>query len=1745
MNGDSVLAALQTSPPLALDHRWAGNDLLLTPADALRPGQEYAFVLSPDAADEQGIPLAVEHRWRYQTRPLLGEIGHPTERRRDAPITVRFNYPMDEDSVTAALTIEPALPGAFDWNEQQTILSFTPAGPLPSQTSFTLRFTDDIKELGGSWLPAPEPFTFTTPAPILLSEPRGNAVHPASVVRLTFDRLVDTEKTAAAFQIEPALNGTIEWQETTLIYRPENGHLEPQATYTVTVGVSALDAAGEPLLLQPYSWSFRTGQSEPVASFGWGPNAQVLDAGGRRAVHFNLIARRQNLRDPSFVTFELYHLSLADFLDRYSSGFRGVAGREQTTISTAGLQQATSWQVVPGPSPHEWINLQEVIIPAEVTPGLYILNLVAGDLNDQLILIISHNSLMVKQAEGQLVTWLTAVNGEPVAAAEMNVYARDGRRLDQGRSDENGTYRTQVNTDPQPLIVVARSGNDVTVSGLSNEWLQGASPWGAWWQPAPGARNFAAHIYTDRPIYRPGQTVFYKAIIRQDDDALLSLLPEGMAVTVRIRDGRNNVAQTVTLATNPFGAVHGQFAIAEGAGLGSYAVELLVDGESQRQLFKVEDYRKPDYEVMVSANADRYVQGEQIEATVDSRYLFGEAVAGAQVTVNFFYLGERGWWESDAGSDPYIWYEAGRQPVHGRTDDNGRFTFRLPAESSYSSGTVHWQSNLQEGILAIEASVNDGSHQVVNGLKTVRIYNVAERIELDTGSYFQRPGQSFPIRAQVSDLSGSPVHGRQLNVNLRRYSSTTYNYDQVVQSAQLATGADGRATIPFTINEPGYYQLYVSGRDSAGREISFTSWLYAMSQDIFGSWHGRSGTLAISAEQSEYAPGDTARLVVESAFSGPALLTFERGTTRREQLIELTAPITFVDIPVRPDDVPNVFVTVNAWQEQETTLGEYSWQSIPDGRLHVATTSLSVPAADRILNVTITADKESYAPRQEATFTLRVTNGRGEPVSAELSLALVDEAIFTLSHELSGPIYDAFYYPRANVVRTYHSLAPVRDLGGGGMGGGGGNGLAGNPRSDFPDTAQWFPSLHTDANGQVVVTVTLPDSLTSWRLTAKATTADTQVGETVTNITTRQDVIVRPILPRVLTAGDQAILSALVHNYSGRRQSMTVSLAVAGSSFLSVAGPLTQTVTLAAGEVQRVGWAVTAVAAGEAELLVRVVAGEDTLDAVQLPLWVRPLAVLDVTAEVGQFSGALNSTVQIPAGTLEMSSVRLELSRSIAGSLLEGLDYLTGFPYGCVEQTMSRALPNAVVGRAFHQLGVGNPALQADLPPMINAGLQRLYGFQHNDGGWGWWYDDRSDPYQTAWVVFGLAVTAEAGYEVDEAVLHRGAGWLQGHLEDMDPRMRAYTLYTLAVAGHGELQATRALALEAPELDTFSQAALALALHKLGAQAEARGLLDLLADTAVVSSSGRVSWPTGAVDAYDRRVMASTTRNTAIALSAFSQIRPNHELVPGTVQWLMGERRHQGWGTTNETAYAIIGLTDHLLATSFSEVTAATNYTVLLNGQTIASGSLGRGEPAASVEIPAAQLRSGSNQLRIEQSGSGRLYYTISRRVYLAQAEIDAAGAIQVSRSYLDPATNRPVEQVTPGQLVRVRLVVTLPAAAGFMIVEDNLPGGLEALNENLNNSSHIGNVYRDPVHRWQELGYNYKEVRGERVSFFITETAAGRHTFSYMARATHAGAFVALPAEAWPMYDLANWGRSASNVLLIGEPGGPSTLSQ
>ncbi len=468
---------------------------------------------------------------------------------------------------------------------------------------------------------------------------------------------------------------------------------------------------------------------------------------------------------------------------------------------------------------------------------------------------------------------------------------------------------------------------------------------------------------------------------------------------------------------------------------------------------------------------------------------------------------------------------------------------------------------------------------------------------------------------------------------------------------------------------------------------------------------------------------------------------------------------------------------------------------------------------------------------------------------------------------------------------------------------------------------------------------------------------------------------------------------------------------------------------------------------------------------------------------------------------------------------------------------MSRVLPNAIVGRAFRILGVRNERLEADLPKMVDVGRQKLYGFQHEDGGWGWWFDDPSHDYQSAYILFGLAMTEQAGFDIDDGVIARGADYLRHNLEKMDPRTQAYALFALAAAGHVEpgraqVLASQVLNGEVQDFDPFSQAALALALYTAGDDATAGLLVDKLAEKTVVRDD-TAYWDTGIADGhYREKTMSSSVRSTALALDALVHTRPDHPLIPKVVRWLMRERHGHAWNTTQETSYALLALSDYVLSAQMQM--DQQNYRVDVNGQTVAEGSFTRVEQGVKVVVPGTALRVGENEVRLLHGGNGRLYYTVIARIYSAEEEIKPAGRVRVERTYTRPGGKPITEPLHVGDLVEVHLTVNFPETAYYVILYDPLPAGLEGLNERLATTSYVARAYWEPDSEAGRYPYSRKDVYDDAVALFFNELAPGSHTFTYLARATVAGTFHALPAEAYPMYRPEVWGRSAGGVVVV-----------
>ncbi|HPU54994.1 MAG TPA: alpha-2-macroglobulin family protein, partial [Verrucomicrobiota bacterium] len=616
-------------------------------------------------------------------------------------------------------------------------------------------------------------------------------------------------------------------------------------------------------------------------------------------------------------------------------------------------------------------------------------------------------------------------------------------------------------------------------------------------------------------------------------------------------------------------------------------------------------------------------------------------------------------------------------------------------------------------------------------------------------------------------------------------------------------------------------------------------------------------------------------------------------------------------------------------------------------------------------------------------------------------------------------------------------------------------------RSDFRSTALWQPAVATGPDGRATVKLKYPDSTTSWKATARAVTALNQFGIAETNTRTRQPLIVRLQAPRFFVVGDTVTISAVINNNTGEEMVVRPDIEFGGALSGVKAVRTTArgdarpagTVTVPANGEGRADWVVQVTRPGEARIKVTGRAPGHA-DAMERSYMVYEHGIDKLIVKSGKArANDIRVRLDLPAERKPGSTtLTVQVTPSMAVTMLDALPYLIDYPYGCTEQTMSRFLPAAITARTLRDLGLepadvmgrvfggietnfvnkthahGRTNL-AELDRVVKEGLQRLYDFQHGDGGWGWWKEGESDHWMTAYVVWGLTLARDAGIEVRDDVLRRGVSFLDVELveEEERPDMQAFMLHALSVFNGRSPSAPMRMASDnlwnrRDQLNAYTRALFALSQHYMQRPDRARVLISNLEngvkrderpDTSVLLSGQPSTAQSSALQATAHwgedgiywRWSEGGVEATAFALRALLTIDPTNHLVEPVANWLIKNRRGAQWSSTRDTAIVILALNDYLKVSG--ELKAEADYELFVNGR-----SIGR-KRVAGAELFAApsrfaidpELIRDSNEIRIRQAGGGdraaALYFSCEARFFSQEEPIAPAGnELFVRREY-------------------------------------------------------------------------------------------------------------------------------------------------
>lgn len=1296
------------------------------------------------------------------------------------------------------------------------------------------------------------------------------------------------------------------------------------------------------------------------------------------------------------------------------------------------------------------------------------------------------------------------------------------------------------------------------------------------------------YVTDDRFLYKPGEEVHVKGWVRWTSNGVdpdLALPAAGEVVHYELTDSRGVKLGAGEAALSDQGGFDAAIALPTSANLGVAVLDVSSRGATYRHTVQLREFRTPAFAVALDDDvthrgATPLFAGEQLELSTTAGYYAGGGLPGATVT-----------WAAQLAAASYRppgWDAYGFEPAGPRAVGRGRDDEPAPlavTRAAVLGGTstagltvdVPAVPRGRPAILTVDATVTD--------VDRMSIRASSRPIVVHPSRYYvgvrAQAGERGGLGLVVVDVDGEPVPGVPLDVVLEGVlGSEIYNDDAVVRDSQRChlTSAATPVTCAWRpVDDKLAYRAIATVTDERGR-VAATAYRVPW-------WsHGdHPASLAIVADRPSYRPGDVAHLAIHSAITpATAILTVARQGVIEERRLALSTPVTMVDLPVEERWVQNVHVVVDRFAPRADSRAPAAG---PLPGHATASAELSVDVEALRLSLRARPTEPLIEPGAPATFEVEVRKDDQPVAGAEVALMVVDEAVLALTAGHHADPLPGFYRKVAAGTSAHSTLSMIDDAGpdvlglpgvdrydleeaglglsGYGLGGAGSGGTIGTgrygtvghggvvaARKDFRATAAFSPRLHTDADGKVRLTVTMPDSLTRFRVVALATARTRWFGQGEGTVVTQRKLSARTVAPRFLTVGDRFSLPVVVQNLD--RAPRTIDVAARAAN-LTALGPAGHRVTVPGGQRAEVRFDFATAGRGEA-IIQTIAASGPAVDANQVAVPVYEPATTEAFATYGTVDdGAAFEQLVVPTDVFpEVGGVEVELASTQLQSLTDAYGYLFAYPYECAEQRSARMLATAAMTDVLDAFAVPGRPTRAELDARLAADLRALADTQGADGGWGYWPGLESEPFVTAQVLRALdargaplRLVASATKAVARSLAPRLTRIERAAALPIAARTAAVGPYEVslaateleALAATGRDEVARALRLHAAAtalgiypLDARARLLALVAGRPAAAAARAELLRQLIGATHETAAAATVT--TSFVPA-ERLLLVSEHRTTALVLAALLREAPDHALVTKLAHGLLDARTRGRWVSTQENLVVLEALRRYFDV--HERVTPDFVGKVWFGAAAYAEESfVGRSRVRAQAALGWTELAPGTrHDLSLVKEGAGRMYYRVGIRYAPRRVDLPPLDAgFVVRRGYAALDSPDDVRRTTGGWTirlgarVRVTVEVVVTSERHQVAVVDPLPAAFEIVDAALATAER--DVPRDD-HRW-----NHRNLRDDRAEAFALELPAGAYRMSYTVRATTPGLFVAAPARAEQMYEPETFGRSAGAAVTV-----------
>ena len=1301
--------------------------------------------------------------------------------------------------------------------------------------------------------------------------------------------------------------------------------------------------------------------------------------------------------------------------------------------------------------------------------------------------VVSDIGISLKKSKKDFLVWVNSIHTlAPIAGAKVKLYSTKNQVLVHGTTDKSGVVHLAFpdkKMDGEPYLVSVEKGDELSFLELGSARVSLPNSVGS--RPYL-TEGYEAYLFTDRGIYRPGETTHLKVIVRNSKVTA----PESFPLTLKVYQPNGKLALTQSALLSKYGTAEFTLPWPDYAATGRYRIETFVPGKKRaigETVVAIEEFVPPQIRVRLESKKERVVAGKNFGFTLFGEHLFGGLAKNLATRgqVNFFArtFTPSQWKSFEFGDERRTFTPIQKALAHKNLNAKGWSKF-------WVATSAQWRpSGVIEAVFSGTAIEDSGRSVTAYGSRIIDVYPYhigVKHLKKSLRVFVPHTFEVVTVRPDGSlETSVEKLHVR---VEKMLWASTlvqrgeSYEY-QSVRKATLMKEFDvnvkaGRAKATFKAIASGEYRLVLS--DSSGTISSTFDFYVTSSNQSWGDQKMASpDKVELLLDKKKYEIGETAMLTIKAPFAGKLLFTMENNHILSHQILTLTNNTAEIKLPVKAEYSPNAYCSVSIIRP---ALPEEIWgQHRAAGRV-----PLLIKHPKRKLNVELELPKK-IRPKTKLTLPVRVTDSDGKGCKAEVVVAAVDEGICMLTDFKSPNPFAFFFAPRRSPITLYDLYArlmpeTLKKINGTSSAPGGGMVAAIRKRLNpikarrFKPVALWSGTVETDTNGVAKMVFDVPEFTGELRIMAVAIDRS-RLGCADQPLVVKRPLIVQSSLPRFLAPSDQFVLPITLHNESKTNGEVVVSGSFAKQTF-------EQTVFLNAGTSTNLSFKLTApTTLGKKFFHLKTKMGKEHFEE-QVEIAVRP-----TTSRVSLFGSDIlaageTKTLDIPFAWLKgTGEASIQLSAMPAVQLSGSLDYLLHYPYGCLEQTVSKSMPLLYLADLASQTQQEWVSKDATAE-FVNAGIYRVLSIQKNNGSFGLWPNSETYVWGSIYATHFL-VEASKAYDVPKERLSDALDYLENRLHKMKHYNKTYACHVLALAKRPQHGTVARLLAKRKKLDRGELVNLAGALLATGKRKEAIALLVEIG----VNPAQPVKRERGGS-------LRSSIRETAMLLSVLLDIDPHHKWVPVLVQRLNATR----WRSTQENAIALMALGKYC--------------SYFAQKQNFISGRMNDTSFEHKKHL---QRTLKDGKVVLHNSGKDMLhYFWKSEGVPLSGTikPIDCGLMARRRLLHLDgsPASTKELHQ---GDLYLVEIMLRPADQLDNVVVEDLLPAGLEIENGSLKTAAKIKKL-PDTL----KLNVLHTDIRDDRMLLFTGVFYNHQNYFYYAVRAVTVGEFVWPAISAGCMYD-------------------------